>query len=126
MPGITVTSLKEEKSEVFVNGIINKSKKKILLKSKKVFVGAGVLQTTLIIANTLKLKEYNFEIKDKTLVYLPLLLNKSIPNIYNSKINTLAQFFFEIKDKKLSEKFIHAQLYLYNQLYNNGSQEWFS
>ena len=118
LPGITVTSLKEEKSEVFVNGIINKSKKKILLKSKKVFVGAGVLQTTLIIANTLKLKEYNFEIKDKTLVYLPLLLNKSIPNIYNSKINTLAQFFFEIKDKKLSEKFIHAQLYLYNQLYN--------
>ena len=30
-----------------------------MLKSKKVFVGAGVLQTTLIIANTLKLKKYN-------------------------------------------------------------------
>ena len=118
MPGITVTSLKEDKSNVIIYGVNNKLKKKIVLKCNKVFLGAGVLQTTSIIANTLKLKKYKFEIKDKSLFYLPLLFKKSIPMIYKTKTNTLSQFFFEIIDKKISKKFIHGQLYLYNQLYN--------
>ena len=92
---------------------MNKSKKKILLKSKKVFVGAGVLQTTLIIANTLKLKKYNFEIQDNTLIFLPLLLNKSISNIYAKKTNTLAQFFLKLKIKKyLKNSFMHNYIYI--------------
>ena len=118
LPGITVTSLKENNSKVLINAFENKSKEKISLSGQKVFVGAGVLQTTSIIANTLKLKEHKFEIKDKSLIYLPLLFKKSFSKIYNQETNTLSQIFFEIMDKKITKKFIHGQLYLYNKLYD--------
>ena len=118
LSGITVTSLKENKSNVIVYAFENKLKKKISLIGKKVFVGAGVLQTTSIIANTLKLKNYKFEIKDKSLIYLPLLFKEGFSKIYNNETNTLSQFFFEIMDKKIAKKFIHGQLYLYNKLYD--------
>ena len=115
--GFTVTDLKENNSNVDVYASIKNSKKRICFTGKKVFLGAGVLQTTSIIANTLKLKNYKFEIKDNSLFYLPLLFKKSFINIQDQKVNTLSQIFFEILDKRISKKFVHAQLYLYNNLY---------
>ena len=66
----------------------------------------------------MKLKNYKFEIKDKSLIYLPLLFKEGFSKIYNNETNTLSQFFFEIMDKKIAKKFIHGQLYLYNKLYD--------
>ena len=117
LTGFTVTNLKENNSNVNAYAFNNNSKKRICFTGKKIFLGAGVLQTTSIIANTLKLKNYKFEIKDNCLFYLPLLFKKPFVKIYNQKVNTLSQIFFEILDKKISNKFIHAQLYLYNNLY---------
>jgi len=123
--GYTVVNLKEEKSYVKVFCNNKKSKEKVLFCAKKVFIGAGVLQTTSLIANTLKLKKNTFKINDSGLFYLPLLIKKSYPNIENEHINTLSQIFFEIFDKKISNRFIHGQLYLYNSLYKKELQKYF-
>ena len=115
--GFAVTYVKENNSNVYVYASNKNSKKTTCFTGKKVFLGAGVLQTTSIIANSLKLKKYEFEIKDNSLFYLPLLFKKSFLGVQDQKNNTLSQIFFEILDKKISSKFVHAQLYLYNNLY---------
>jgi len=115
--GFTITNLKEEKTYVKIFCYNINSKKKFLFNASKVFVGAGVLQTTSIIANTLKMRKTTFKINDSGLFYLPLIIKKSYPDVQNEYVNTLSQIFFEIFDKKISKRFIHGQLYLYNSLY---------
>jgi hypothetical protein len=86
----------------------------ISLKGNRIFVGAGVLNTSLLILNTLDEWEKKLILKDTQLFLLPFIGPKA--DLTEPK-HTLSQFFIEIKDEYLSNYNTHIQFYTYNEMY---------
>jgi hypothetical protein len=92
----------------------NESNDQVLLNGDRVFVGAGVLNTSLLILNTLDEWEKKVSLKDTQYFLLPFIGPKA--DLTEPK-HTLSQFFIEIKDDCLSNHNIHTQFYTYNEMY---------
>jgi hypothetical protein len=73
----------------------------------KVFVGAGSLNTTKIIVNSLDLYEDNIKFKYATYIVAPMLYYNN--NFNWPKKNTLSPIFLELKNKKI-RNWIHCQI----------------
>jgi choline dehydrogenase-like flavoprotein len=82
----------------------------------RVFVGAGVFNSTAIMLRSLGWYGRYVNISDAQYYLLPLLQFHASPNVTSERLHTLAQAFLEIEDASISPHLVHLQIYGYNDL----------
>lgn len=116
--GLTVRTVKEYAKAVRINAI-NQTGKAVEIDADRVFLGAGVLQTTGILLRSLEQYDRPVTLKDSQYFLLPLLRFKGTQRVSTERLHTLAQIFVEILDPKISPYTIHLQTYTYNELFRD-------
>ena len=119
-----VESFSEEGVQVIVKIYDPISHQFEAIAAEKLFIAAGVVPTTTIVAKSLKWFNRSIKIKDSQYFLFPMLTSKSIQNVTTESIHTLAQLFIEILQPSLCEKNIHLQIYTYNKLYSQLLNRW--
>lgn len=114
--GITVQRVSEKGSQVLIEAV-DSSGKMLELKADRVFLGAGLLNTTTILLRSLQKYNTPVQIQDSQYFLLPLLRFTGTGNVTQEPLHTLSQLFFEIFDEAISPYTIHLQTYTYNDLY---------
>lgn len=82
----------------------------------RIFIAAGVLSSTAIVARSLGWCAQEFEIKDSQKWYFPFLTTRRVRNCLNPQANTLAQLFFQTRSLESTRNTVHGQLYGFNDL----------
>jgi hypothetical protein len=111
LPGHYVRSFVEEGGKVAVE--TGKGR----VEGERLFLGAGVLPTTLIALRALGSAAGPVTIKDSAHFYLPILHPWSAGRPDREAKHTLAQLFVEITDPTVSPHTVHAQIYTHNDTY---------
>lgn len=88
-----------------------------IVQGERLFIGAGVLPTALIMLNALG-GDRQLVLLDSQHFFLPLLhLWKPGEDPAKEQLHTMTQVFIELSDPQVSPHTIHAQLYTYNEFY---------
>jgi choline dehydrogenase-like flavoprotein len=111
--GITVKSIEERGKSAFIRGVETDGSP-CSFEGKRVFLAAGVLNSTIILLRSQNLYDHTVRIKDSQYFLLPMLQFTASPNVKEERLHTLCQAFIEILDSKISKHTIHLQIYSYN------------
>ncbi len=115
-PGVTVQSVQETDTGVVIYAV-DLEGRPMVFNAERVFLGAGVLNTTAILLRSLGMYDRPLQIRDSQYFLLPLLRLRGAPNVVREPLHTLAQFFVEVFDDSISPYTIHLQGYTYNDLF---------
>src|SRR5271156_1722297 len=115
-PGVTVQSVQETDTGVVIHAV-DLVGRPTIFDAGRVFLGAGVLNTTAILLRSLGMYDRPLQIRDSQYFLLPLLRLRGTPNVVRDPLHTLAQFFVEVFDDSISPYAIHLQGYTYNDLF---------
>lgn len=115
LSGITVREIVEGGEQVTVSGL-NGDGAPWRIDAARVFLAAGALNSTEILARSLGWHGRAIEIADSQYYVFPLLQFAATSNVVAEPLHTLAQAFVEIFDEKISPYAIHLQIYSYNDL----------
>jgi choline dehydrogenase-like flavoprotein len=118
-PGFVVQSIKEEQDRVVIQGVHSDGSQGELI-GQRVFIGAGLYNTTSILLRSLGMYDTTMSIKDSQYFLLPSLSSNAVSGVEDEALHTLSQLFIEILDKDLSDHTIHLQLYTYNDLFREA------
>ncbi len=83
----------------------------------KVFVAAGLLESTRIILESLSMYGKPLRISHSDIFTIPLLRYRRSPHIQLERLHTLCQLTAEIEDPSICVRRVHLQFYGYNDLY---------
>lgn len=114
--GITVQRVSEKGSKVVLEAV-DGSGSCVSFEADRVFLGAGLLNTTTILLRSLEQYDTAVQIQDSQYFLLPLLRLAGTNGVVREPLHTLAQLFFEIFDESISPYTVHLQTYTYNDLY---------
>ena len=114
--GVTAQSVTETNAGVVIHAI-DLDGNPVEFNAERVFLGAGVLNTTAILLRSLGMYGRPVPIRDSQYFLLPLLRLRGTPNVVREPLHTLAQLFVEIFDDSISAHGIHLQAYTYNELF---------
>jgi choline dehydrogenase-like flavoprotein len=89
------------------------------LEGNRVFLAAGLLETTSILLRSLEHYDRPIIARDSQYFLLPVFSFKGTPNVASERLHTLAQLFIELFDRSISPYTIHIQTYTYNELFRN-------
>jgi choline dehydrogenase-like flavoprotein len=81
---------------------------------ERVFLAAGILNTTTIILRSQKLYDHPVNILDSQYFLFPMLQAAAAPDVAEEELHTLCQALVEIKDRDVSPHTVHLQIYSYN------------
>jgi hypothetical protein len=114
---IAVEALKPEKDiiRIFARSIADGTA--VVYRANKVVLGAGLLETSKIILNSLRLYDVPFEIRHSDIFTLPLLRPGAPNSLENERLHTLCQLVVEVEDPSICSHPVHLQFYGYNDLY---------
>ncbi len=115
-PGVTVQSVRETDTGVVIHAV-DLAGRPMVFDAERVFLGAGVLNTTTILLRSLGMYERPLQIHDSQYFLLPVLRLRGTLDVVREPLHTLAQFFVEIFDDSISPYTIHLQGYTYNDLF---------
>jgi len=115
-PGLTVRTVHESGPGVTLQGVDSEANV-FQLSAERVFLAAGVLETTSILLRSLERYESPVTLKDSQYFLLPVLRCKATPGVSTERLHTLSQLFIEILDPSLSPYTVHLQTYTYNELF---------
>lgn len=115
-PGLTVRTVSESGSAVNLQGV-DANGDVFQITAERVFLGAGVLETTSILLRSLQRYESPVTLQDSQYFLLPVLRIKGTSAVAAERLHTLAQLFLEIVDSSLSPYTVHLQTYTYNELF---------
>ncbi|MBT6442809.1 MAG: NAD(P)-binding protein [Alphaproteobacteria bacterium] len=90
---------------------------------ERVFVAAGAVSTTAIIARSRPTGGTPILLRDSQLFVFPLIRFRGTKNAALEKTNRLAQAFVEIDDASLCDRLVHLQLYGYNDVFMGAVKE---
>jgi choline dehydrogenase-like flavoprotein len=90
---------------------------------KRIFVAAGAVSTTAIIARSRPTGVTPIQLRDSQLFVFPLIRFRGTKNTALEKTNRLAQAFVEIDDPSLCDRLVHLQLYGYNDVFMDAVKE---
>jgi len=107
-PGFLATAFEEDGTGVAVHADGE------IVRGERLFVGCGVLQTTLLAVRSLGLAGQWLNIKDSAHFFLPMLHGWSASDPAAEPRHSLVQIFWELIDSEVDPHLIHAQLYTYN------------
>ncbi len=82
----------------------------------KVFIGAGVLGTTALVARSMGWSGHEFTIRDSQKYYFPFITFKRTRGASVAPQNTLAQIFIQLATLKRTHQLVHFQLYPFNEI----------
>jgi choline dehydrogenase-like flavoprotein len=117
LPGYAVERLEERPGEVIIYARCLQANCITKFRAAKVFVAAGVIESTRIILESLEAYERPVTVKHSDRFLLPFVRFKGIPHIYDENVNTLCQAFIEISGMKSCLRSVHLQAYAYSDLY---------
>jgi choline dehydrogenase-like flavoprotein len=92
-------------------------------KFKRVFVAAGAVSTTAIIERSRPSGATPIQLRDSQLFVFPIMRFRGTKAAALEKTNRLAQAFVEIDDPSLCDRFVHLQLYGYNEVFMDAVKE---
>lgn len=114
--GLTVRVVSEFTSGMRITAV-NSRNEQVHLEGERVFLAAGVLETTSILLRSLNRYDVPVKMKDSPYYLLPLLRRKGMGGVATEQLHTLAQLFVEIEDTAISPYTVHLQTYTYNELF---------
>ena len=114
--GVTVQSVAENGNKVVLR-TTDQYGEAGEFQADRVFLGAGLLNTTAILLRSLQLYNTEVVIKDSQYFLLPLLRLRGTAGVVREPLHTLAQLFLEIFDNSVSPYTVHLQTYTYNELF---------
>jgi choline dehydrogenase-like flavoprotein len=112
-PGLRVIRIEEKGSSVKAY-CLDKVNEQHVISGQRAFVGAGALNTTKLVLSSHDAWDTTLTLKDSQYFLLPFLGPKANPLAAHQ---TLSQIFGKIKQLDLSPRWLHVQLYTYNELY---------
>lgn len=123
--GYVVDQLEEEGTQVKIHARSAKDSTSETFTASKVFVGAGVIETTRIILESLDCYDKTVHCKHSDRFMLPFMSFRGIKGIYDEEMHTLCQAFMELEEPAPGAESAHLQLYTYNDLYRKALQNKF-
>jgi choline dehydrogenase-like flavoprotein len=114
--GITVRTVEEGSGGVLIRAV-DPDGYPVTVEGERVFLGAGVVNTTAILLRSLGLYDRPVAIQDSQYFLMPLLRLRGTDQVAREGLHTLAQVFLEVFDKAISPHAVHLQVYTYNELY---------
>lgn len=84
------------------------------LSGQRVYVAAGVLETTKIMLSSIGAHGRALSIRDSQYFLFPLLRNGAVHGVAEESLHTLAQIFLELRDCGPGTRPAHLQVYTYN------------
>ncbi len=121
--GLIVEYLSEENERVMIRARKIDSSDSQTFSGSRAYIAAGVISTTRLMLNSMRVFNHILEMKDSQYFLLPLLRFHATPNVMSEELHTLAQGFIEIFDQEISPKSIHLQIYTYNDLFKQVVEE---
>ena len=113
--GLVAKSVSEGDETVEVQAI--RSDRSVhVLRGRRVFVAAGVLNTTEIMLRSMRWRDRTVSVKDSQYLLLPIVQWRGVADVRREPLHTLAQAFIELNDPKVSAYTVHMQAYGYNSL----------
>ena len=91
------------------------------LHADRVFLGAGLLNSTAVLLRSLEQHNTEVLIRDSQYFLMPLLRAKGTPDVLREPLHTLAQLFVEVLDESISPFTVHLQTYTYNDLFEQAA-----
>jgi choline dehydrogenase-like flavoprotein len=120
--GVVVTSLEEVNGHVRIQAYTADGVPQTF-DADRVFLAAGVVNTTTILLRALKRYDQPVQILDSQYYLYPMIQATAAPNVKTEDLHTLCQAFIEIKDVKVSPHTVHLQIYSYNDFLAQMLQE---
>jgi choline dehydrogenase-like flavoprotein len=114
--GVTVQSVEETSAGIRIRAMDLAGNPKDY-RGERVFLGAGVLNTTTILLRSMGMYDTPVQIRDSQYFLLPLLRLRGTADVVREPLHTLAQLFVEVVDCSISPYSIHLQTYTYNDLF---------
>jgi ferredoxin len=115
-PGVTVQSVEETNAGIRIRALDLDGNSEDF-SGERVFLGAGVLNTTTILLRSLGMYDTPVQIYDSQYFLLPLLRLRGTADVVREPLHTLAQLFVEVFDTSISPYTMHLQTYTYNELF---------
>jgi choline dehydrogenase-like flavoprotein len=113
VPGVVVTLIEEKQGSVRIHAR-KLDNEPCSFEGERVFLAAGVLNTTTILLRSLKLYDNPVAILDSEYYLFPMLQATAVPDVAHEDLHTLCQAFIEIEDAVVSPHTVHLQIYSYN------------
>jgi len=117
-----VTRVQETGDRVAIEGKDRLTGEKLSFSGTRVFLAAGILPTTHILLDSLKIYNQPLKIRYSQYFNVPLIRFRGEPDDLSEATNTLAQVFVELLDPVLTPETIHLQIYGYNDLYGKAME----
>ncbi|MDY6949802.1 MAG: GMC oxidoreductase [Pseudomonadota bacterium] len=114
VPGVVVKAIEEHGDRVTVRASLRGAVTSF--EADRVLVASGVFNTAAIVLRSLGWYGRTVEVADSQYYILPLLQLSAAPDVMRERLHTLAQIFIEIRNEKISEHFVHLQIYGFNDL----------
>ena len=111
--GVVVRSIEEAEGSIRIHAQ-NVDGSPCSFEGERVFLAAGILNTTTIVLRSQKLYDRRVDILDSQYFLFPMLQTAASPNVAQEDLHTLCQAVIEIKDEHVSPHTVHLQIYSYN------------
>jgi hypothetical protein len=86
-----------------------------IIRTKRVFLGCGALNSSVLVLKALKKQAATFRIKDSQYFIIPALSRFQGPTLADGKHHALSQFFLQILKSEVSKHPVHIQAYGYSE-----------
>jgi choline dehydrogenase-like flavoprotein len=115
-PDVLVRKLTRMGSKIRIEGHSQSGEARTFF-ADRVFVAAGLLESTRIILESLNAYGQTLRIHHSDIFTVPLLRYRRTPHIQIERVHTLCQLTAEIDDPSICDHRVHLQFYGYNDLY---------
>jgi choline dehydrogenase-like flavoprotein len=85
--------------------------------ANRVFLAAGAINSTIILARSLNLLGTPIPVKDAQYFFFPAMLTRGSKTVPSPDRFTLAEFFVEVRDKSNHGRWTHFQIYTFNRIF---------
>jgi choline dehydrogenase-like flavoprotein len=109
-----VQSFESAGEEVIVRGIRPSTGNPFSIRAKRIFLGAGVLPTAMIVLRSIGAYDRPVRLVDSQYFIYPLLRFRVTHGVETERMHTAAQAFVEVDDRRVSRHLIHMQIYGYS------------
>jgi choline dehydrogenase-like flavoprotein len=116
--GILVDRIRQEDTHLRIECRSVTDAAPYVFRARRVFMAAGLLETSRVIIESLGLHEIPFKVKHSDIFTLPILRYAAASGVMQEKLHTLCQLVAEIDDPTICHHPVHLQFYGYNDLYS--------
>lgn len=109
-----VESFESLEHEVIVCGHKPSTGEAFSIRAKRIFIGTGVLPTALLVLRSLGAYDRPVRLVDSQYFIYPLLRFGVTRGVETERMHTAAQVFIEVNDKRVSQHWVHMQIYGYS------------